>query len=218
MNIIILILFFLFSLVHLYHSWLDDARHRAMTKPFPLFLLALYYVCTTTELSWILLLALLTSWLGDVLLIPKGHKWFITGGISFLMSHFLFIGVYIPYVKWDAVPWLLIAILAVVYVSISVAIMAAVYPSTPRKMVIPMGMYMIANSTMNLFALMRLFSLGSAGSIVSYVGAVLFFISDCVLFLVRFHRNPHIIFKRHFTVMLAYLSGELLITLGMLMR
>ena len=71
---------------------------------------------------------------------------------------------------------------------------------------------------MNLFALMRLFTMHSAGSIVAYVGAVLFFISDCTLFLVRYYRNKDLIFKRHFTVMLTYLAGEMLIVLGILMH
>ena len=57
----------------------------------------------------------------------------------------------------------------------------------------------------------------SAGAAVAYVGAVLFFISDCTLFLVRYHKNKDLIFKRHFTVMLTYIVGELLITQGVLM-
>ena len=57
----------------------------------------------------------------------------------------------------------------------------------------------------------------SAGSIVAYVGAVFFFISDCTLYLVRYHDNKDLIFRKHFTVMLTYLLGEALITIGMLM-
>ena len=212
----LLILYIVISCIHLYHSWMDDAKRRPYTKPV-LLILMIYYVVATTEISWVLLLALFTSWLGDVLLIPKGHKWFMIGGTSFLISHFLFIGVYIPFIQWDAVPWLIIVPVAVVYFSIATAIMKAVRPTTPDKMVAPMWRYLLANSTMNLFALMRLFSLGSMGGYVAYLGAILFFASDCTLFLVRYYRNPDVIFKRHFTVMFTYLAGELLITLGMLM-
>ena len=218
MKYAIITLYIILSGIHLYHSWKDDAKRRAMTKPFLLILLAIYYALATKDLSWPLILALLTSWLGDVLLIPKGHKWFSMGGTSFLFSHFLFIGVYIPYVQWDRVPWLIIAVMTVVYYGTSFCIMRAVYPTTPRKMFPAMGMYLLANSTMNLFALMRLFTLGTLGSIVAYVGAVLFFISDCTLFLVRYYRNKDLIFKRHFTVMLTYLAGEMLIVLGILMN
>ena len=218
MHHIVLILYILVSGIHLYHSWKDDSKHRAMTKPFLLILLAGYYTLAAQSASWVLLMALLTSWLGDVLLIPKGHKWFTMGGISFMASHVLFIAVYVPSIRFAAIPVVLIAVMAVVYYSISLMIIRAVRETTPKPMVAPMYLYLLFNSTMNLFALMRLFTLHSAGSIVAYVGAVLFFISDCTLFLVRYYRNKDLIFKRHFTVMLTYLAGEMLIVLGILMN
>jgi hypothetical protein len=63
-----------------------------------------------------------------------------------------------------------------------------------------------------------MFTLHSPGSVVAYLGAVLFFASDCTLFLVRYYRDPNVVFKKHFTVMLTYLAGELLITLGIMMH
>lgn len=216
MKNIFLILYIVISCIHLYHSWMNDTKRRPYTKPVLLLLMA-YYVAAAESISWILLLALFTSWLGDVLLIPKGHKWFMIGGTSFLVSHFLFMATYIPHVQWNAVPWLIIVAAAVVYFSISYFIIKAIRPTTPAKMVWPMARYLIINSCMNLFAMMRMLSSGTPGSYVGYLGAVLFFASDCTLFLVRYFRNPDVIFKRHFTVMLTYLAGELLIVLGLLM-
>ena len=218
MKYLFLILFFLVSIIHLVHSWQDDSRKRALTKPFLLLSLAAYYAFAAESFSLILLSALLTSWLGDVLLIRKGHKWFIFGGISFLASHVLFVYVFAPAIRWTAVPWALIALLAVVYYGFSLKIMLAVQKTTPKMMVVPMYLYLLANSTMNLFALMRLFTLRTPGSIVSFIGAVLFFISDCTLFLVRYYPKTDAVFKRHFPVMLTYLGGEFLITLGMLIQ
>lgn len=218
MNYLFLLLFAAFATVHLYHSWKDDAKKRGMTKPFLLLTLAGFYAASAETICWSLLFALLTSWLGDVLLIPKGHKWFIIGGISFLISHFLFIAVYVPDLQAQAVPWLLIVTLVPVYVGISLATIRAVRETTPKLMVSPMYLYLLSNSAMNLFALARLFSMKTSGSLVAYIGAVLFFASDCVLFLVRYYRKPEVIFKKHFSVMLAYLTGELLITMGILMR
>ena len=218
MKYLFLIFFFLVSIIHLVHSWQDDSRKRALTKPFLLLSLAAYYAFAAESFSLILLSALLTSWLGDVLLIRKGHKWFIFGGISFLASHVLFVYVFAPAIRWTAVPWALIALLAVVYYGFSLKIMLAVQKTTPKMMVVPMYLYLLANSTMNLFALMRLFTLRTPGSIVSFIGAVLFFISDCTLFLVRYYPKTDAVFKRHFPVMLTYLGGEFLITLGMLIQ
>lgn len=218
MKNVLLILYLLLSGIHLYHSWKDDAKRRALTKPFLLVLLALFYAVSATDLSLILLLALLTSWLGDVLLIPKGHKWFARGGICFLISHFLFMAIFLPDLSVNVVPWLLLLVLAPVYFGISLKIIHAVAPTTPKGMVKPMGLYLLTNSVMNLLALTRMFTLQTSGGVVAYLGAVLFFVSDCTLFLVRYYRNPDVVFKKHFTVMLTYLAGELLITLGILMH
>jgi len=217
MSFVFLALYVLFSGIHLVHSWKDLPKRRAMTKPLLLLLLTAYYVCAARELSWMLVAALLTSWLGDVLLIPKGHGWFTAGGISFMMSHFLFIAVYAPSVAFIEIPWLLVVPMALVYCGISLMIIRAVQPTTPKLMVAPMYIYLLANSTMNLFALMRLLTLKTPGSLVAYVGAVLFFVSDCTLFLVRYYPKRQLIFKKHFTAMLTYLAGEALITLGILM-
>ena len=211
-------LYLLFGAVHLYHSWKDDMKRRKLTKPLLMLTLALYYAASATKISWLLLMALLTSWLGDVMLIPKGHRWFARGGVFFLISHVLFMAVCVPSLRMHAVPWLLVALMAPAYYGTSVWIMTAVSPTTPKKMIKPMGMYLLTNSTMNLMALVRMFSMRSIGSVVVYAGALLFFMSDCTLFFVRYYRKPEVIFKKHFTVMATYLAGEFFMTLGILMQ
>ena len=213
---IFLALYVIVSGIHLFHSWSDDPKRR-YSKPFLLILLILYYVFSTDKFSWALLCALATSWLGDVLLIPKGTKWFVAGGISFLFCHVVFVIVYFPAVVWQNVIWWILIPAAILYYGISVRLTLTIKHNVPIAVLIPMIFYLIMNSTMNLFALAQLMTLHSAGSIVAYIGAVSFFISDCTLYLVRYHDNKELIFKKHFTVMLTYLLGEALITIGMLM-
>ena len=210
-------LFLIVSIIHLVDSWRDDAKRRAITKPFLLILVAIYYVISVDKISIILLAALLTSWLGDVLLIPKGNKWFTMGGISFLFSHFLFIAVYAPSIHFAEVPWGAVIPVALVYYGISFCIIWALRETTPKMMVVPMYGYLLANSTMNIFALMQLLTNRNAGALVAYLGAILFFISDCTLFLVRYYKKKDVVFKKHFTVMLTYIAGEFMITLGIIM-
>lgn len=205
------------SAAHLYYSWVDNKRGRAATKPFLLILLVLYYVFSADRLSFVLLGALVTSWLGDVLLIPRGHGWFAAGGISFMLSHFLFIAVYVENINFALVPWVPAVILAVVYYGISAKIISMLWPYAPKKMRAVMYVYLLANSTMNVFAFMQMVTMLHPGAIVAYIGAVLFFISDCTLFLVRYYEPKRLIFKDHFTVMLTYIVGEFLITQGILM-
>lgn len=203
--------------IHLYHSWLDDSEKRKYTKPFLLIFILLYYIFSADKLSFLLCGALVTSWIGDVLLIGKGNKWFTFGGIAFMLSHFLFIFVYALNLSFKNVTWWIVIPAAVIYYGISFLIVRAVKPTTPKIMIIPMYFYLLCNSTMNIFSLMQLLAFRNSGAVVAYIGAVLFFISDCTLYLVRYYKNENIVFKRHFTVMLTYVLGELFITQGILM-
>ena len=217
MKTLFLILFVLFSVLHLIASWQDNRKFRAFTKPFLLIFLLLYYLAAERHPDIPLVLALLTSWIGDVLLILKGHKWFAAGGIAFMFSHFFFILVYLRKIDLIHQPWLLIIPVALLYYSIALKIILSLKDNTPRAMVFPMYFYLLCNSTMNVFALMQLCSSRSSGALTAYIGAVLFYISDCTLFLVRYHANKELIFKKHFTVMLTYLMGEFLITYGIIL-
>lgn len=216
---VFLALFFASCAVHLYHSWKDESKKRAITKPMLLLFLIGFYVFAEdkSELNIVLIVALATSWLGDVLLIPKGNGWFTAGGISFLISHLTFIAVYVTNIDFAKVNWYITVPVAIVYYFIAFKIIMAVKANTPKIMVVPMYLYLLANSTMNVFALMQLICNPCLATALAYAGAILFFASDCTLFLVRYHENKNIIFKRHFTVMLTYVLGEFLITLGILL-
>ena len=216
MRFVFLALFAAFSAVHLVHSWQDNARLRARTKPFLLLFLLLWYVTAAKEPLGFLIAALAFSWLGDVLLIPKGNKWFTAGGIAFMVSHLFFVLTYLPEIRFDRIIWWILIPAAAVYTVVSWKIILALMGTTPKKMLLPMHFYLICNSVMNVCSLAQLMSLRSAGAWIAYIGAVLFFVSDCCLFLVRYHRNKDLVFKKHFTVMLTYLLGEFLICLGML--
>lgn len=222
MRYIILAALAVVSIIHLYDSWADNPKKRRVTKPYLLILILLYYVFSRSGLpiSWVLVAALLTSWLGDVLLMPQGNKWFVAGGISFLISHILFIVVYAMNViklSFNGVIWWIVAIAAVIYLGIAFVVTRAIKDTTPKAMVAPMYLYLIFNSAMNVFSLMQLMTYRSPGAVVAYIGAILFFASDCTLYLVKFHKNKDLIYKRHFTVMLTYILGEFLITQGLLM-
>ncbi len=217
MKYVWLVLLAIVSVIHLIDRYHDDTKKGARTKGFLLPLILLYYIASVESYSWLLIFALITSWLGDVLLIPQSNKWFAAGGISFLISHFLFIFCYVGRIAFDKVIWYIVIPVAAVYFTIAALIIKSIIGNIPKMMKVPMFGYLIGNSLMNVFALMQLISNPCAGSAVAYVGAILFFISDCSLFLVKYHKNEKLIFKKHFTVMLTYILGELLITQGIIM-
>ena len=189
----------------------------AYTKPLLVSSLALTYAFAAPAPSWVLILALFLSWLGDVLLIPKGHKWFTMGGIAFMFSHLFFVLLYSTQISPEKLHILPILLLAAAYFGFSLFIIRKIRRNTPKAMVPPMYFYLFCNSAMNIFAMMQLLSRPSLAAAVAYIGALLFYASDCCLYLVRYGDKPEIIFKKHFTVMLTYLLGELLIVVGMMM-
>ncbi|MCQ2484008.1 MAG: lysoplasmalogenase [Clostridia bacterium] len=190
-------------------------KHKNISKPLLLPLITAYYVASVQEINWILVAALAASWFGDVLLMLETNAWFTAGGISFMLSHFLFIAVYVARVDFLFVNWLAIIPAAIVYFTVSAVIIRLVKPTTPKMMVVPMYIYLLANSSMNIFALMQLLSNPCFGSVVAYIGAVLFFVSDCTLFVVRYYKNGY--FKSFFLCMLTYILGELFIVQGIIM-
>ena len=136
---------------------------------------------------------------------------------GFMFSHLFFVLLYRQQILSQRLNFLLILPLAAAYYGFSLFIIRRIRDNTPKAMVVPMYFYLLCNSTMNIFAMMQLLSRPSLAAAAAYVGALLFYASDCCLFLVRYGRKPEIIFKKHFTVMLTYLLGELLIVVGILM-
>lgn len=217
-----LAIFVVCTAVHLYASYIRRDSLRAPMKPIILLAILGCYLefmhANALEPSALVVFALVTSWIGDVLLIPKGVKWFTAGGISFWISHFLFIAAYvesgIDFAAISPVPAVLIAL---AYAAVVVFLFSKLKKSLPKALFYPMFLYLMTNGAMNVFAWFRLMS-GSCSvmsGIVTGVGALLFFISDSSLFFVRFDKNSPI--KSHFLVMLTYSLGEFLIAAGLML-
>lgn len=217
-----LAIFLAFTGVHLYASKIRRASLRMATKPVILLaILGMYleYVhYAGADPSAIVVFALVMSWLGDVLLIPDGVKWFSAGGVAFLLSHLLFIFAYNESgIVFSAISPAVIVLVSLVYAVTVCLVFAKLRPSLPKGLFYPMFAYLLTNGAMNCFAWFRLFS-GSCSTLcglITGIGALLFFISDCTLFFVRFDKKFPI--KSHFTVMLTYSVGEFLIALGFML-
>lgn len=212
-----LFLFTAVTLVHLYFCWMENEKARKCTKPLLIFFLILYYVTAADKINPALLAALVTSWIGDILLIFKGNKWFVIGGISFLISHILFIFVYSGRIGYHPLVIPVAMVMLVIYLAIALVVVRQIKDNTPRAMVAPMYGYLVANSLMNCCAMLQFLSNKSVGTFMALIGAMLFYASDCILYLVRYHKNKNLIPKRQFLVMITYLSAQFLITAGMLL-
>ena len=106
------------------------------------------------------------------------------------------------------------AIEALLYAAAAGTVMFRARKEAPPLMFVPMLLYLLCNGTMNLFSLARLCAAPSGLSLIACCGALLFFVSDCTLFLMRYDPKRGEFFKPGFLVMLTYELGVLLIAMG----
>ena len=211
-----LAMFVLATTVHLNASLKQNKMLRNKTKPFILIGLMGFYLGAANPVILSVVLALFFSWLGDMLLIPKGTKWFTAGGIAFMVSHAFFILSYVQDTDFGKIPLAVLILLPAAFIGASLVIFRFLRPHLPKGLFYPMLFYLILNGAMNCFAWFRAITVGGAAGIITAVGALLFFVSDSSLFFVRFHKDSRL--KTHFLVMLTYSLGEFLIILGLILR
>ena len=214
LSYVFLAVFVISTAIHLYASLKQIQKVRNITKPFILLALLGFYVLSARTVYLFIILALIFSWLGDVLLIPKGTKWFTAGGIAFMISHAFFIAGYCNEITFSAIPVLLIILLSTFFTVTVAFIFSKLKAHLPKALFYPMFLYLLINGAMNCFAIFRLVSNVTPSTVITVIGAVLFFISDTSLFFVRFKKDSKL--KTHFVVMLTYSIGEFLIVLGLL--
>ena len=188
----------------------------AATKPLLLLILCAYCFFRGAPAPDLLLIgALFACWLGDVLLMVSGDVWFTAGGIAFLTGHVLLILLFARQTDPSRLPAALLIPAAAVYLGIACLIMIRSNKEAPRLMKVPILLYLLCNATMNCFALSRAAAAPALPAVLAYVGALLFFLSDCLLFLVRYDTGKKQFFKSDFWVMFTYVTGVLLITVGL---
>lgn len=217
MGHIFLILFLVFSIIHLIFCFRDDRVGRKRTKPLLIITLLVYYLLSAQGPSLLLAVALVMSWIGDILLIKPGEKWLIAGGVSFITTHILLVLFFRRQAELSGQPVVLMIVLFVLYIAVAYAVIRRIREKTSGVMQLLLWLYLLINAVMNMFAAMRMTTLGTPGSVLVYAGSVFFFLSDCALFLLLYLDDPKIVFKRNFTIMITYLAAEFLIVTGVLM-
>lgn len=219
MQYVFLAIFLIATTIHLYARIKRIARVRDISKIFILLPLTFFYIFSVDKINVFVVLALACCWLGDVLLIFHGIKWFALGGSSFLIGHIFFIIAYNYDISYNAIPIWVLILMPLIAITTVVIVCYKLKPYIKKALFIPTVGYLCANASMNVFAIFRLASSLSLnanfiGPMLTVVGALLFFVSDTSLFFVRFNKNS--IMKTHFLVMITYSIGELLIVLGLI--
>ena len=115
------IFFITYCLFHLVTCYLEREFLRKITKVFIIPLLILGLVLTKTFNLW-LYIGLTLGWIGDILLLFTGKKrYFVIGGISFLLGHLAYVcssmALLLDKYSFSEIPFWAYAILAVVAIT-----------------------------------------------------------------------------------------------------
>jgi len=187
-----------------------------ISKPFLLISLCLY--CLFKGLpnpDFILMGALFACWLGDILINPSNDKMFVIGGAAFFVGHILLILSFAFKTDFSSFPIAIVIPVAIVYLAVSASVIFTSKKNASKIMLVPLFLYLVANSLTNIFALVLMINSFGIWHILSYVGAVLFFLSDCALFLLKYVPEKPRFYKTDLFVMSTYITGLLMITLGL---
>lgn len=211
-----IILFFLALIATLAGIYFDIEQLRMISKPPLMPLLFFYFLFATkgypTGIKGWIILALLFSWVGDILLMfeTKGKIYFLLGLSSFLLAQFFYV-VYFnnirarEIIKGNA----LLLLVAVIYYSALTNILG---PSLEKaNLGLPVRIYGVVLSFMLMLALHTLLGKNKKAGWLMATGAILFVISDSTLAFNKFY-SP--INYGDLIVMLTYGVAQLLITMG----
>ena len=216
-TIVLLGLFAVSAVVHLYFCKTEQEKARKISKPFPMIFLVPAIMLLVLEYPLIWLFPLF-SLLGDIFLIfkKKSMGYFVTGSVMFFLGHVCnLVQLTIFLFESDTkIPFIAYFIFAV---SLAL-IIRFIFPLTKRfagKLALLANVYMPILVFIGIFALLVTAAYANSyqGLLVT-LGYIFFVLSDGLLLYSNFIKDVK---QSHFYIMSTYFAGELLISLGLAM-
>lgn len=214
LHILSLILFILISLFNLLGNKFNLIFLRVITKPLLMPSLLLFYIMSSDEQNYLIILALICGFLGDVFIMLKNKlKFFILGLFSFLVGHIMYILAFIQSTSfYSKVPaWYILIIIP--YLILGILVMKKILPQV-GKLKIPVIIYMLVLIFMSFSSFSRLWDFNGLALWLPIIGSLLFVISDTIL---AFNAFDYKIKNSGFKIMSTYIFAQFIIVLGFLL-
>ncbi|MDQ6469566.1 lysoplasmalogenase [Flavobacterium sp. LHD-80] len=209
-------IFSAFSFVYLLIIFLGYENLDLFLKPIliPLLTFGVYFYRNFPTKN-ILLLALLFSWIGDVILLftDLGEIYFILGLVAFLISHVTYCVLFNKQNKGEIKRNLVLFGIGSVFIGLYLIGMLSVLLPSLGDLKIPVIVYASVISIMLLFAYNGYLIWKKPGNLYVFSGAIVFVLSDSILAVNKFYAP---IEKSSFFIMLTYLVAQYLIVIGIL--
>ncbi|NMC04536.1 MAG: lysoplasmalogenase [Candidatus Lokiarchaeota archaeon] len=194
-------------------------EHKLMTfisKPLLAPFIIGFYVSSTPVVDPLIVLALVLGCAGDVFLLWRrvNPKAIVFGLLSFMIGHvFYIVSFSMSTGFFAAAQWWLV--LGVVPYGIFAFLLFKMLEKDLGKMKGAVVVYSGILLAMSFFALSRVFVASPASTLVTWLGSVLFIVSDTILALEYFRYKREIL--HHSLVMATYISAQLLIVVGLML-
>ena len=214
---IFLVLFFIVAIIEVYAEFKDNKKIEYLTKPLLMPLLILFYISGVqlmANVDWLIVVALIGGWAGDIfLMLEDEEKWFLFGMAGFLInqlfyiiSFFLSISDITNFVSWG-------------YFLLGPAILILVF-TVPRfinkteDMKIPVLVYLIAIFLMHIAAIFRGAEFLGLPFVLVYVGSISFMFSDACIAVNKWAGDFN---NARLIIMTTYILAQFYIILGLIL-
>jgi uncharacterized membrane protein YhhN len=214
---ILLAVYFLALAVEIIAQLTKSAPLQLFSKPSLMLILIVYFAGNSKKLAaakYLILLALVFSWLGDVLLLidKQTKSLFVYGLIAFLIAHLFYIFYFWQIRKTNQPAKLPNALIFVAIATYSLGLFGFIAPLV-KNLLVPVGIYSLIISTM-LGTSIAAFDFGKQNfGKICVLGTLFFIVSDSILAINRFAAPFE--YAPAF-IMLTYALAQLLITEGSL--
>ncbi|MCL2318931.1 MAG: lysoplasmalogenase [Treponema sp.] len=184
-------------------------KPRKFTKAALMPILLAYYAVTAADVLAVAVIAIVFSWLGDILLIRKDEpKFFRLGLVAFLLSHIFYIVTLVLITRGLHVP----ALVASIAMALAAEFLLPRIIKPPKAMRAAVIVYGIVILAMSVCALQYMLSNVSPGSVLLFAGSIVFIFSDTLMTYLSFREKP-----KYFNAitMLPYIIAQGLIIFGL---
>ena len=204
-----LLIFVLVSLTDIVAIVTGNSLWQTISKPLIIPALTAFYIAGSKSRNKLYILALIFSFLGDVLLLDKSNL-FLFGIAAFLITQLLYIAIFSKGLGQSTLQKKLWALFPF---SLFFIILISVLKPGLKEFFIPVVVYGLAISVFGSISLLKYLVKKNKASLMLFSGALLFILSDSMIALNKFH-EPRAYYS--VVIMLTYIAAQYLISLFML--
>lgn len=201
-----LYLFFIVSFFEIIAEYQEDKLLIWITKPFILPFLFAYYLSLTKKLNYYFLVALIFSWIANLLFIENTLKWIIYGSVFFLVYRILIIYIVMNKVKMPSIVPLIIGCIPFVFIYATVCFLSFEAMGDNIYLFLIHGIFTIFLGGLSLG---NYIMISNKSNLVLFLSTMLFALTQFVFVLKLYYEDANIF---HALAMIMFVVGQFLLT------